>query len=138
MVHIYNGIVIIPLRKRTVSAGYVKDLIGVSYIDDIFNYSKRKNFAVLFLSYSKGVVFYDTFLDNEVIISNVSDIWCKVVSEQIFRTGVMCNTSNIYLFVKHSKELDKLPKYLVERGLKVKTPIKGFTDDIIPKLLNFI
>ena len=133
----YNGIVIVPLRKRNVSSGYVKDLVGLSYIGNIFNYSKRKNFAVLYLSYSKGIVFYDTFLEREVI-TDVSDLWYKVVSEQIFRTCVLCSTSNVYLFIKHSRELENLPKYLVDRGIKVKTPIKGFMDNIIPKLLDSI
>ena len=136
MINKYNGIVIIPLRKRTVTSGYVKDLIGLSYIDDIISYSNRKNFTVLYMSYSRGLVFYNTFLDSEVIIPKIGELWYKVVSEQVFRTCVLCGTSNVYLFIKHNNELDKLPKYLVNRGLKVKTPIKGFRDDIIPVLLK--
>lgn len=134
---LYKGIVIIPLNRRKLSCGVVKDLVNVPYYLDLVQYANRNNYTILYLTYSRGIVSYDTFLDGEVI-RPLTDLWCKIVYEQLIRSCIICGTFNLIFMVRYSNELFKLVDYIEGKGFTIKTPIKGLKSFCVRDFLRYL
>lgn len=134
----YEGICIIPISRIKNESGEVADIIDVTYLDSIIRYADRKNLAVMYLSFSIGLVYYDTYIQNESRSFTLNKIWYAVVSEQVVRACLSYGVSKVYLMNNVRYGYDNLSKSIERRGVKVISPILGYKEDVIPKLLSIL
>ena len=131
----YRGLCVVPIRRKIEVSGYVSDIVHLSYLDSVAEFSDKMQLALTYLSFSKGIVFYDSFLSNE-IIKKESKIWDAIVSEQIFRMCLSFSVPEVWLMSLYRNDYKGLISFLRARGVKVRTPLYGYTEDIVPIVLR--
>lgn len=132
---VYNGLCIVPIRRKVSVSGYVSDIMTLPYLDNIVSFTEKKRLALTYLSCSKGLVYYDTFLTDEVVRKE-THIWDLVVSEQIYRLCLSFSIKEVWMMTRFRNEYQGLIGMLNRRGIKVYTPIHGVNEDNIPKVLQ--
>ena len=50
----YRGLCVVPIRRKTELSGYVSDIVHLSYLDSVVEFSDKMQLALTYLSFSKS------------------------------------------------------------------------------------
>lgn len=140
----FSGVCIIPLgraTKNSKSYGYPYEVSNIYFLEDILDYAKRQNLAVLYLSVSNGIVCADDLIQRDSISISSFDNdrfkkWSAVISEEISRVCLLFMTPKVYLMCRSYNSYYLISDILSRRGIRVYTPIAGVKGDIVKDKLR--
>lgn len=132
----YKGLCIVPISRKKKDEGCVGDIINVSYLDLIVRYADKNQYAIMYLSKTKGLVYYDSYIDYESNKVINMELWEAIVSEQILRMCLDINVPKVVLMNLNKIGYKGLTDKIRRRGLTVENPIQGYKEDILNVILG--
>ena len=134
----FNGLCVVPIKCKSDVSGFVLDIVRVSYLEEIIKYSKAFNLALTYLSSSKGLVFYDDYIEKEARKFPDDALWVDRVAEQIVSQCVEFSTLNVCFMSITVDSYSTLIESLRCKGLKVTLPLVNYRVGCIGKVLSFL
>lgn len=133
----YRGLCIIPISRKKKDEGEVSDILNIPYLDLIIRYADRNQYAVMYLSKTSGLVYYDSYIKYENNKVMNIELWSSIVAEQVLRLCLDINTSKVILMnINKNGGYSELSKKIQRKGLAVENPIQGYKEDILNIILG--
>ena len=114
----------------------VSDILNIPYLDLIIRYAEKNQYAVMYLSKTNGLVYYDSYIECENSYITNLKLWSAIVSEQVLRMCLDINVPKV-VFMNHNKRgYEELIYSVRKRGLTVETPIQGYKESVLNIILK--